>query len=185
MVPRPNYMSSSLRVGQQGCVGGRAAGPHLRVQRGPEPWADPARYPPADQAPAHPQPGRFLGDPRASLWSGHQHDFPLWWVFTGRQGCYSETGIHIVMDLNFVCLWRRHNCNWSLPFCAYLLIYEINYLVLNNSNLHAIIYRYIFNNLFTMSQKNLFCWSTCKWKVYHFYGIGVRSCVTVWWKFPS
>jgi hypothetical protein len=44
-------------------------------------------------------------------------------------GCYSETGGHIVMDRNFVCLWRRHNCNGSLPFCADLLIYEINYLV--------------------------------------------------------
>jgi hypothetical protein len=42
-------------------------------------------------------------------------------------GCYSQTGFHIVMDGNFVCLWRRHNCNWSLPFCADLLIYEINY----------------------------------------------------------
>ncbi len=43
------------------------------------------------------------------------------------QGCYSETGLHIVMYRNFVCLWRRHNCNWSLPFCALdLLIYEIN-----------------------------------------------------------
>ncbi len=27
-------------------------------------------------------------------------------------------GVHTVMDRNFVCLWRRHNCNWSLPFCA-------------------------------------------------------------------
>ncbi len=45
------------------------------------------------------------------------------------QGCYSETGLHIVMDRNFVCLWRSHNCNWSLPFCADLLIYEINYWV--------------------------------------------------------
>ncbi len=26
------------------------------------------------------------------------------------QGCYSETGFHIGMDGNFVCLWRRHNC---------------------------------------------------------------------------
>jgi hypothetical protein len=26
-------------------------------------------------------------------------------------GCYSETGVHIVMERNFVCLWRRHNCN--------------------------------------------------------------------------
>ncbi len=47
-----------------------------------------------------------------------------WWGFFLRkkkeshlrkifQGCYSETGVHIVMDRNFVCLWRRHNCNWS------------------------------------------------------------------------
>ncbi len=55
------------------------------------------------------------------------------------QGCYSETGFHIGMDLNFDCLWHRHNCNLSLPFCADLLIYEINYWVLNNSNFHAII----------------------------------------------
>jgi hypothetical protein len=27
------------------------------------------------------------------------------------QGCYSETGFHIGLDRNFVCLWRRHNCN--------------------------------------------------------------------------
>jgi hypothetical protein len=27
------------------------------------------------------------------------------------QGCYSETGFHIVIDRNFVCLWRSHNCN--------------------------------------------------------------------------
>jgi hypothetical protein len=26
-------------------------------------------------------------------------------------GCYSETGFNIDMDRNFVCLWRRHNCN--------------------------------------------------------------------------
>ncbi len=45
------------------------------------------------------------------------------------RGCYSETGFHIGMDRNFVCFWRRHNCNWSLPFCADLLIYEINYWV--------------------------------------------------------
>jgi hypothetical protein len=24
---------------------------------------------------------------------------------------YSETGVHFVMDRNFVCLWRRHICN--------------------------------------------------------------------------
>ncbi len=39
----------------------------------------------------------------------------------------SERGFHIGMDSNFVCLRRRHNCNWSLPFYADLLIYEINY----------------------------------------------------------
>jgi hypothetical protein len=26
-------------------------------------------------------------------------------------GLYSETGFHIGMDRNFVCLLRRHNCN--------------------------------------------------------------------------
>ncbi len=44
-------------------------------------------------------------------------------------GCYSETGFHIGMDRNFVCLWRRHNCNCSLLFCANLLTFEINYWV--------------------------------------------------------
>ncbi len=39
-------------------------------------------------------------------------------------GCYSETGFHIGMDRNFVCLWRRHNWNWSLPFCADFLIWN-------------------------------------------------------------
>jgi hypothetical protein len=33
------------------------------------------------------------------------------------------------MDRNFVCSWRRHNYNWSLPFCTALFIYEINYWV--------------------------------------------------------
>ncbi len=46
-----------------------------------------------------------------------------------KLGWYSETGFHIGMDRNFVCLCRKHNCNWSLPFCADLLIYEINYWV--------------------------------------------------------
>jgi hypothetical protein len=46
------------------------------------------------------------------------------------QGCYSDTGFHIVIDRNFVCLWRSHNCNRAFPFCADLLIYEINYRVL-------------------------------------------------------
>jgi hypothetical protein len=26
------------------------------------------------------------------------------------EGCYSETGFHIGMDRNCVCLWHRHNC---------------------------------------------------------------------------
>ncbi len=82
-IHRANFICVLLPacVGQQGCVGGWAAAPHLRVQRGPEPGADPAWYPPAGQATAHAQPGRLLGHPRATLWSGHQHDFPLWWVF--------------------------------------------------------------------------------------------------------
>jgi hypothetical protein len=41
------------------------------------------------------------------------------------------------MDRNFVCLWRRHNCNWYLPFCADLLIYESNYCFLKQFYLHA------------------------------------------------
>ncbi len=51
------------------------------------------------------------------------------------------------MDCNFVCLWRRLNCNWSLPFCADLLIYEIIIGFLNNSNLHAIISTLLIINL--------------------------------------
>jgi hypothetical protein len=47
------------------------------------------------------------------------------------QGCYSETGLHIRMGRNFVCLWRRHNCRSQVtdlsPFCADLLINDINY----------------------------------------------------------
>ncbi len=59
-----------------------------------------------------------------------QGDVLLISTMTTIQGCYSETGVHIVMDRNFVCLWRRHNCNRSLPpFCADLLIHEINYWV--------------------------------------------------------
>jgi hypothetical protein len=40
-------------------------------------------------------------------------------------GWYSETGFHICMDRNFVCFAK--SSYWSLPFCADLLIYEINY----------------------------------------------------------
>ncbi len=39
-----------------------------------------------------------------------------------RLGWHSETGVYIGMYRDFVCLWHRHNCNWSLPFCADLLI---------------------------------------------------------------
>ncbi len=65
------------------------------------------------------------------------------------QGCYSETGFHIGMDCNFVCLWRRHNCNWSLPHSAPIswFMYEINYCVFNNSNLHAILSTLLIINL--------------------------------------
>jgi hypothetical protein len=50
-------------------------------------------------------------------------------------GAYiQKRGSIIDMDRNFVCLWRRHNCrsqviDLSRPFCADLLIYEINYCV--------------------------------------------------------
>jgi hypothetical protein len=40
---------------------------------------------------------RILRDPHASR--------------TTLRGCYSETGFYIGMDVNFVCFWRRHNCN--------------------------------------------------------------------------
>ncbi len=72
-------------------------------------------------------------------------------------GCYSEAGFHIGMDRNFVCLWRRHNCHWSLPFCADLLIFEINYWAFKQfySNLHAIISTLLIINLHWV--KNFCC----------------------------
>ncbi len=44
--------------------------------------------------------------------------------FKGRLGCYSWNGSQIGMDRNFVCWWRRHNCSWSLPFCADLSVWN-------------------------------------------------------------
>jgi hypothetical protein len=41
------------------------------------------------------------------------------------QGCYSEMWLHLDMDHNFVCLWRRHTIAIDLSLSA--LIYEINY----------------------------------------------------------
>jgi hypothetical protein len=58
---------------------------------------------------------------------------------TRPQGCYSETGVQIAMERNFVCLWRRHNCNWSLPFCADLMIYEINYWVFKHAKISTLL----------------------------------------------
>ncbi len=62
-------------------------------------------------------------------------------------GCFSETGpgVHIVMERIFVCLWRRHNCNWYFPFSADLLIYEINYCVFKQF-LYSCNNFYIINN---------------------------------------
>ncbi len=34
----------------------------------------------------------------------HRHKYSF-------RGCHSETGFHLVMERNFVCLWRRNNCN--------------------------------------------------------------------------
>ncbi len=79
------------------------------------------------------------------------------------QGCYSETVLHIGMGRNFVCLWHRRNCNWSLPFSADILIYEINYWVFKQSYLTCNNF-YILNNFFTLSQQNLFCWIRGKFK---------------------
>ncbi len=64
-----------------------------------------------------------------------------------RLGCYSETGFHIVMDGNFVCLWRRHNCNWSLTSALISLFMKSIIGFLNNSNLHAIIFTLLLNIL--------------------------------------
>ena len=63
------------------------------------------------------------------------------------QGWYSETGYHIGMDRNFVCLWGRHNCNWSLPFCTDSWIMKSIIGFLNNSNLHEIISTLLIINL--------------------------------------
>jgi hypothetical protein len=59
------------------------------------------------------------------------------------QARYSETGFHIGMDSNFVCLQRRHNCrsqviNLSLSaLISWFMKSIIGFL--NNSNLYAII----------------------------------------------
>jgi hypothetical protein len=58
----------------------------------------------------------------------------------GELSLYSETGFHIGMDNNCVCLWRRHNCKSQvidLSFSA--LVYEINYWVFKQFYLHATI----------------------------------------------
>jgi hypothetical protein len=49
----------------------------------------------------------------------------------------------IGMDRNFVC----YGADTISPFLRYLLIYEINYGFLNNSNLHAIISKLLIINL--------------------------------------
>ncbi len=58
-------------------------------------------------------------------------------------GLYSETGFHIGMDRNCVCLWRRHNCRSQvidLSLSA-LLSWFMKSIIkfLNNYNLHAVI----------------------------------------------
>ncbi len=63
-------------------------------------------------------------------------------------GLYSETGFHIGMDRNFVCLWRRHNCRSQvidLTLISWFMKSIIG--VLNNSNLHAIISTLLLINL--------------------------------------
>jgi hypothetical protein len=70
--------------------------------------------------------------PKAKSWLYRS----IYWAAIQRRG-----------SINFVCLWRRHNCNWSLLFCADLLIYEINFCVLNNNNLNVIISTLLIINL--------------------------------------
>ncbi len=52
---------------------------------------------------------------------GNKNRFSELSFYRARQGCFSETGFHIGMDRNFVCLFRRHNCDWSLPFLRWYL----------------------------------------------------------------
>ncbi len=76
------------------------------------------------------------------------------------QGWYSETGFHIDMDRNFVCLWRRHICRSQVIdlFLSALISWFIKSIIgfLNNSNLHAIISTLLIINLH-WALKNLFC----------------------------
>ncbi len=64
--------------------------------------------------------------------------------YTTHLGCYSDTGFHIGMDCNFVCLWLRHN--WRSQVIELSLSALISWFMksvigfLNNSNLHSIIY---------------------------------------------
>ncbi len=63
--------------------------------------------------------------------------------FSDKLGSYSETGFHIGMDRNFVCLWRRHNCRSQVTdlFLSALISCFMKSITgfLYNSNLQAII----------------------------------------------
>ncbi len=67
------------------------------------------------------------------------------------QGLYSETGFHIGMHHNFVCLSRRHNCRSQvIDLSLSALISWFMKLItgfLNNSNLHPIISTSLIINL--------------------------------------
>ncbi len=75
------------------------------------------------------------------------------------QGCYLETGFHIVMDRNFICLWRRHNCRSQVIdlYLSALISWFMKSIIgfLNNWNLHAIISITVIIN-FHWVQKNYF-----------------------------
>ncbi len=74
------------------------------------------------------------------------------------QGWYSETGFHIGMDRNFVCLWRRRNCRSQvidLSLSALISWFAKSITgFLNNSNLHAKISTLLIINLFPHIRRN-------------------------------
>ncbi len=79
--------------------------------------------------------------------------------FCRNLGLYSETGLHIGMERNFVCSWRRPNCRSQVIHLSLsaLISWFMKSITgfLNNFNFHAIISTSLINK-FTLSLKNLF-----------------------------
>jgi hypothetical protein len=82
-------------------------------------------------------------------YGGFSHNFQMGFPCTSGLPFKDATGLHIGMDRNFVCLWRRHNCRSQvidLSLSAQISLFLISIIgFLNNYNF------YIINN------KNLFC----------------------------